>query len=316
MRSTAMGGASGAVFWGDPNYWANPALLGYTEGFRYDDALVDWGTFTVMDENGVVLTSFDIRETSRRVSIGHGGIGIALAGQPFDTPEGTRMDFEVLSEDVRSWSAGISLAMLAETVLHERTPGLARHFDLAFGYTQKTLDGGLGAGATLWDWGLLARAGTDFAVSGIPARIEGAYGYSYLNRNDKPSPNNRRELHSVGLHLSGARLPEGFAGIPSWLRAGFEPLVSIGGEWDADYVSRYGGHLQRLGGEVGLANLVFLRLGQRSYDQSTSGYGIALPIGRFGGVRYDDATVKNAFDLDYRAWSVWIDPLAIARAGR
>jgi hypothetical protein len=41
-----------------------------------------------------------------------------------------------------------------------------------------------------------------------------------------------------------------------------------------------------------------------------------LPIGRFGGVRYDDASVDSALDFDYRAWSVWIDPLAIARAGR
>jgi hypothetical protein len=319
MRSTAMGGASGAVFWGsDPNYWANPALLGYTEGLRYDDALVDMGTLTVTDETGFVLLSFDIQGTARRIAIGHGGIGIALAGQPFDTPEGTRWEFGTLIDQVRSWSVGISLAGVAESVLHERTPALARHFDLAFGYTHKTLEEDAFSGdASLWDWGLLARGGTDFAIGRMASRIEGAYGFSYLNRNDEPSPNNRRELHCVGLHLSAARLPEGFAGIPSWLRAGFEPLVSIGGEWDADYVPwSFDSHSEGLGGELGLANILFLRLGRTRGELSTRGYGIGLPIGRFGGVRYDDASVDSALDFDYRAWSVWIDPLAIARAGR
>jgi hypothetical protein len=38
MRSQAMGGASGAVFWGrGPNDWANPALLGLAEGITYED---------------------------------------------------------------------------------------------------------------------------------------------------------------------------------------------------------------------------------------------------------------------------------------
>ena len=37
VRSSGMGFASNAVFWGgDPDYWSNPALLGYHDGIRYE----------------------------------------------------------------------------------------------------------------------------------------------------------------------------------------------------------------------------------------------------------------------------------------
>jgi hypothetical protein len=315
IRSTAMGSASGAVFWGlDPNSWANPALLGTMEGIRYDDALVDLGTITTTGTLGEL--SFDIRQTARRTAIGHGGIGIGLAGQPFEGAGGARLEFGDLSEEVRLWSAGISLAGIAQTFLGEGTPALDRHFDLAFGYTHKTLEG-FGTETTLWDWGLLARAGTDFAVGAIPARVDAAYGYSYLDRTSDVQLDQyaRHELNCAGLHVSAGRLPEGFARLPAWLRAGFQPLVSMGGGLDAYYRPGPGSHLDSWGAELGLANMVYLRLGSDRADRATHGYGIGLPVGRFGGFRYDDATV-DGLDFDYRAWSVWLDPLAIARAGR
>src|SRR5690349_1187658 len=44
IRSAAMGGASTAVSWGiDPNYWANPSLLGYARGIRYEQGSTDYG---------------------------------------------------------------------------------------------------------------------------------------------------------------------------------------------------------------------------------------------------------------------------------
>ena len=37
IRSAGMAGASNAVFWGGSlNHWANPAVLGYTRGIRYE----------------------------------------------------------------------------------------------------------------------------------------------------------------------------------------------------------------------------------------------------------------------------------------
>ena len=85
-------------------------------------------------------------------------------------------------------------------------------------------------------------------LRGVPARIEGAYGYSFLNRTSDPySKGNQHQLNSVGLHVAAARLPQGFAGLPPWLRSGFEPLVSIGGDFDADYEPERSDHSERWG---------------------------------------------------------------------
>src|SRR5215470_12634146 len=87
MRSTSMAGASGAVFWGtDPNHWANPALLGYYEGVHYDDALVDFGSYSTIFEE------VQVRNIGRRVTVAYGGFGVSLAGRPFDSG-GLRFDF-------------------------------------------------------------------------------------------------------------------------------------------------------------------------------------------------------------------------------
>src|SRR5437016_1649618 len=43
IRAAGAGGASNAVFWGgDPDIWANPALLGYARGLRYDQGRTQW----------------------------------------------------------------------------------------------------------------------------------------------------------------------------------------------------------------------------------------------------------------------------------
>src|SRR6266487_2384294 len=132
VRSTAMAGASGAVFWGaNPNDWANPALLGTTQGIRYEDAL----------EQYPGLIAFGIpdgpRFIARREVLGYRGIGVALAGQPFERMGGARWGFPGEDgETVRSWSAGVSATKVVEaaaSLLHRRAPTIARHLDLAFG---------------------------------------------------------------------------------------------------------------------------------------------------------------------------------------
>jgi hypothetical protein len=315
MRSYAMASATGAVFWGkDPNHWRNPALLGYAEGIRYDDALVDLGSFTIGTPG--LEETIHFRETARGETIGYGGLGVALVGQPFEGLGGRTLELGDFQDQARSWRVGISLARIAQSVLPGRGAGITRHFDLAFGYGQTTVEGESISDAVCWDWGLLARGGTEFTVYGVPAQVEGAYGYSFLNRGDDQVLGNQRELNSAGLHIAAARLPDGFAGFPAWLRTGFEPLVSIGGGFSADYHPWNAQHLEAWGGELGVANVLFLRQGWRSGGGlSTWGFGVGLPVGSFGGVRYDQAYLED-IDFDYRAWSVWIDPVAIARAGR
>ena len=52
-------------------------------------------------------------------------------------------------------------------------------------------------------------------------------------------------------------------------------------------------------------------------DGATWGFGIALPIGRVAGLRYDQARVPQAQPLDEvvrHAGAVWFDPFELARA--
>src|SRR5262245_58238647 len=73
VRASGMGAASGAVFWGDDvNHWANPALLAYQKGFRYE-----WGNTRLVP--GVAANVTFRREV---LEMGGGGFAIWTAGQP------------------------------------------------------------------------------------------------------------------------------------------------------------------------------------------------------------------------------------------
>ena len=72
-RSAALGGASDALFWGEErNHWANPALLGYEHGIRYEHG------YTQLLPG---LANFPF--TSDVIKFGGGGVGLVLSGQPF-----------------------------------------------------------------------------------------------------------------------------------------------------------------------------------------------------------------------------------------
>ena len=348
VRSTAMGGATGAVFWGvDPNDWANPALLGLARGVRHQDARQEFPTLSV---DGTDLV-FDLGATARREVLGYGGLGVALSGRPFENPGGIRLDEGTLTgysadpgvpppvyrlyDQVRSWGVGVSLAGVAGTIaaLRQRpAPGFARHADLAFGYSEKSVElapeaPALDGRGTARDWGLLARAAVPLGLGGLAGRLECAYGYSVLNANDV----------QVGFSGGGAAVGEPVhrnalaaraaieapaawrRRVPAWLEPGFAPLLSIGGAWDARRVIREAApdHDDRQWGvELGLANLVVVRLGRDGAGDATRGYGLGVPIGRFGGFRYDRATVSNDLGITYRGWVAWLDPLELIRAWR
>jgi hypothetical protein len=93
--------------------------------------------------------------------------------------------------------------------------------------------------------------------------------------------------------------------------------LSLGGAWDREFVA-FGERpptddATHLGGEVGIADVLFLRVG-RADSRHTTGWGIAIPIGDWVAVRYDHARLApmNGFDATTsRAWSVWLEPLRI-----
>jgi hypothetical protein len=73
------------------------------------------------------------------------------------------------------------------------------------------------------------------------------------------------------------------------------------------------------GWEVGFANVLYLREGKLEVpygdiDGATTGWGLNLQAGSYGGFRYDYAKVPQARGLptvERRTWSVWVDPVAI-----
>ncbi|NIW24423.1 MAG: hypothetical protein GWN29_07575, partial [Gammaproteobacteria bacterium] len=83
IRAQGMGGASSAAFWGgDPNYWANPALLGYHRGLRYE-----YGKTQLVPD-----LATDVFFTSTRYSVGAWGVGFAFGGKPGQLG-GSRLDY-------------------------------------------------------------------------------------------------------------------------------------------------------------------------------------------------------------------------------
>ena len=346
-RFGAMGGASGAVFWGtDPNHWANPALLGLAEGIRYED--------------GDTRLAFGVRFLASREVIGYGGLGVALAGRPFTGLGGLRLKLEQVgdsdvyqpdpgvtsggsSTEIHSWGAGVSLSRLAATIAtlrHVEAPAFTRYADLAFGYNYKSYEyappaPGLAGRTVAVDWGLLVRAGVPMALDvagGLPVRAEAAYAYSVQNANDVSKPGSlgtawRPHRHGLAAHVGIGPPARWQSLLPAWLARGFEPLLSLGGAWDREFITMGSGSavgdVSRTGAEFGLANVAFLRFGERRgtvvLRWRTSGYGLALPIGRFAGFRYDHARIAWSDGLPettINGWSVWMEPVAIVRTLR
>lgn len=310
VRSLAMGGASGAVFWGSTtNHWANPALLGLNEGIAYEDAAAG-----------------DIPYDAHGWTLGQGGVGFAIGGRPLSGFSGIRLPELAISEEIRTWGVGASLSGIVTTIAglrHSEPPALTRHIDVAVGYNRKRLENDQLNGVNT-DWGMLARGTLPFRLGpgAIPARLEAAYAYSVQNANDGDlGPVRRPHRHSVSTHF-GLDLPPSWRDrLPTWLAPGFEPLVSLGGAWDREFISVGSGpnrsDLSHLGGELGLGNVAFVRMGDGG--RHVWGYGLGLPIGRLGGYRYDEARVPESDGfpaIKSHGWSVWMNLVEISRAVR
>ncbi len=149
VRSSGLGGASGAVAWGDDlDAWANPALLGFHDGLRFE-----WS------ETPIRTTYLNAEQlTSQRWTLGYGGLGLCLGGVPLSTLGRSRLDGPVLlgmdesgsflgyftyAESVETFAAGVSLLHAAGTLgdltRWFRMPEFAQYGELSLGYGGKKL---------------------------------------------------------------------------------------------------------------------------------------------------------------------------------
>ncbi len=346
LRSAAMGGAGNALFWGgDPDGWANPALLGYQQGLRFESASID-------------LLGLDA--SARSTTLAGGGLGLQLVGRPFDPDGGQRVDLLFFGkyQMLESWGVGLSLGSAIASVARLRggePPAFTRWADLAVGFRRKeeTFDIGLvgtpdPAGGTVEgiyrsmsnDVGALARVtpldntrGSDAPT--LPLRVDLAYGWSVLNANDADTPDPFQPSVPLTRYSRNGVAVRGTMGVPAgarprlgpaWLADSFEPLVSLGlaVDWEHSQLGSIGLQLgreaTRSGGELALANVFFLRAGHASDGSGTRyGIGVGFRAGAFGGFRYDWATVPlgdGIPDEHHTGWTAYFDPFAIYRSTR
>jgi hypothetical protein len=265
-----MGHASNAVFWGgDPDYWGNPALLGYYDGVRHD-----WGKTQLLpgikddvsfEANRLTFAAFGVGLSSSGDWSGIGGMrldyGIGIGLTPSDRPW----------EGIRSWGVGVSAARLLDNALGlagARLPALSRYGDVALGHTTKQVDlalqsspsldpslGPEGGSVSTKDRGVLVRL-TPYDAIGYPGRFPGldriararldlSYGGSTLNYNDASAailaiggsfPVERISRHGFAARLAldpsvrlQSRLDAHGAG---WLSRFLGPALSIAAAWD------------------------------------------------------------------------------------
>jgi hypothetical protein len=348
--SSAMGGASAAVFWSaEPNYWANPALLGYYQGVRYQYARSQL----------VPGLAEDVFLTSDRVTLAAYGVGLEVGRTKLDYGPSTWIDeyghvlgeFEAY-EEVGAITVGLSVSGLVRSI----APGspvaaLARNLDLAVGFARKDVEMKLHPGmfaeasGNPYDIGLLARGGLDLGVLGgaaVPARLDAGFGLSVLNFNDVeftflnedaawPPSRMRRLGGSVRLAVGqpAAWAATGGRGFPGVLLRGLDPLVSLGLAYDDEHVqagdwSAYGYDVTHVGGELTCLNVLSLRVGHVTdrtgdIEGTTWGVGVGLPIAGVAGVRYDYARYPQSSslpDVKRHTASVFVDSIALWRLRR
>jgi len=328
--SAGMGGASNAVFWGDPNHWANPALLAFDDGLRYAH----------MREQLVPGLATDVFFRTDRYVAAAGGVGASFAGH-------SRLDYGGLAyEDVKLWAVGASATSLiddAACALGRAAPGIGRFADVAFGYSRKHVDlvlnstSPFGRGSTpATDIGVLARvtpfdAARRTARPSLPMRLDLSYGHSIENSNDaeitfsgvgETAPTSR--IDRDGLALRGTLGWPAAQQLPAWVRATLSPLISMGLAYEHESVHAGSGpenyHVTHRGLEVGIAQALWLRFGHvedRLGDivGNTVGWGVGVQT-PYGGFRYDEGSVPQARsanlpDVHRRGFFLEVKPLAI-----
>jgi len=308
VRSVGMGHATSSVFWGDePNYWANPALLGYHSGLHYQ-----W-----QEEQLIPDLADDVFFKSNRFTLGAWGVGAAFSAKPFRLDYGesqlTDSGGMVLGtfhpyEEIQSWGVGVNVIELGETVMRSImpiNPHLARHVDFSIGHMTKTVDldfappGDFQGNADSKDFGVHARftplnsidyPTPEYVQRRLPAlaslldqvgglRLDFTMARSWLNYDNAHVryPNGRSD--PIAQHVRrgmGFRL---VSGVPadkrsviqggSWLAALFTPIVSFGMTWDRNAEEHASGEVlgHYSGWEATILNVFSIRGGRVDIPQ-------------------------------------------------
>ncbi len=363
-RAAGMGDTGVATVWGgDPNVWANPAMLAFRPGLRYG---------TMHSQLAVGLAS-DIFLDKKELTFGAGGAGLLFADGPIDhvyldmgeqtgtdeygNPTGTFRSFM----KSQSWGLGLSAA---EALRCLKGADFGDWFDIAGGIVWKDFEdqlapdgsiqdeagGGTGS-ASMRDLGWVARVtplntlarSRSAADARVGFLLEATYGRAKLNDTDEfivhvdadqsdPAP--ITYLSGWAVHAELQAGPRLLADASPLLRATIAPLLAVtytqqnsapGYVWtNNDYVYERdeSGRFDNdgWGCEVSLLNILHLRRGHiealwGDIDGDTEGWGLSLQAGRYGGFRYDQATVPQARGfptVDREGWQFWVDVLALA----
>lgn len=271
VRSAGMGGATTSVFWGDdPNYWANPSLLGYHRGIRYESS----------DTQLVPDLADDVFFETDRWTVGAWGVGLALATRPADQgrihldygeSEATDEFGNVVGtfnsfEDVESWGLGVNVLEFFESLVGPKAGSWSRYGDVSLGLNKKRVHvdlvppgilpdpAGIAAAAETDDIGILLRATPyntiDHPSGQLGLRIDVTWGRSISNfkdaelvflDSDQADPLARDTRWGLGFRVA-AGVPHAWReslreGWTDWLVDVVTPIVSVGTAWGFSTIS-------------------------------------------------------------------------------
>jgi hypothetical protein len=355
IRASGMGGAGAAVGWGEPSVWGNPAAIALVRGIRLEHGrtrLVPGLPGDVyLESDRWLLGGMGVGvQFAGAPGFGPGEIrldyGLSQGFDPSGNPTGTFASFE----EIEAFGVALSIAGVLDGIqaLRGRPSRWQRFGDVAAGFQQKHTTISLGPGPAYsvsgdcLDWGVLLRVSPLEALPLGPVSewvlLDGSYGEGVLNANDESfafsmtgQPNPPSRIRRTGwAFATGVRAPwarRAKRNLLDALLGGLSPLVQYGRADDHERVGAGNGPTQyevdREGYEVTLLNLATIRGGHvtdllSDINGDTDGWGVNVPIGPWGGVRFDQATIPQSTssglpDVERRGWSAWIDPLAIRR---
>jgi hypothetical protein len=262
-----MGQAGTGVFWGSfPDFYCNPALLGYHRGVRYE-----WS------DTRYDLEFEERRLGANRLTLGGWGFGITLSGQPISGMGGTYLSYsEPLKlvigvvypfDEVDTWGFGANAIEIAENVIggamRSEHP-ISRFADVSWGFAAKNVEVrrespyGVGRSETS-DRGILIRLtpydsidhegfwpSFDAVIAPIAngLRVDASYGKSQLNSSEEfieyrfaepgTVPQIERQGYGfrVGLGLPSALESALESNSVSWLGSALVPMLAVGLAWD------------------------------------------------------------------------------------
>lgn len=292
-----------------------------------DHVYLDMGTQTGTDESGNVTGTFEsyMKSQSWGVAFSAGEalrrLNVADIGGWFDVAGG------IVWKDFEDYLAG-------DDIIQDE-PGGGRGEASARD---------LGWVARVTPLNTLARgAQADAASFGF--LVEASYGRAKLNDTDEmivhvdadqSDPMPTMNLSGWAVHGELQAGPRALENAPAWLRDAIAPLLAFtytqqdivpGYRWtgtEYEYAHDDSGDFDEegRGWELSLLNTLHLRRGHvevpyGDIDGDTEGWGVSVQAGRWGGIRYDKATVPQARGLptvDREGWQVWVDVLAVVAA--